>query len=264
MIDLEQMHRQAKELESILRLQSFSLALKMLKRENEIPKEATRPHRDMGFHLTFCQALAFSRRNGLTIAETKEDMWCFEPAVGLGFAKPPQRFLDGYNRYPKTASTLQAGSTWARNMPRFDHGLYSGVLSAPLQTAFFEPDIFIIYGTPAKMTQIMLAKNWLDGKDINPIISSHAACVYYVVPPIKEKKWHMSIPCGGDLRKAACEDYNMVFSAPIEVLSDLLQGLNAIRNEGLGLPLHVSPEMEFPLPKSYIEIGKSIGMDWLK
>ena len=74
----------------------------------------------------------------------------------------------------------------------------------------------------------------------------------------------MSIPCGGDLRKAACEDYNMVFSAPIEVLSDLLQGLNAIRNEGLGLPLHVSPEMEFPLPKSYIEIGKSIGMDWLK
>jgi uncharacterized protein (DUF169 family) len=149
-------------------------------------------------------------------------------------------------------------------MPRFDYGMYSAVVVAPLATANFEPDLFIVYGDPAKMTQIMLAKNWLDGRDITTNLSGHAACVYYVVPPIKERKWHMSLPCGGDLRRAVGEIYNMVFSAPIEVLGDLLKGLNAIRDEGLGLPLHLSPAIEYPLPKAYVEIGKSLGMDWVR
>ena len=264
MIDLGQMHKQARELERLLRLQSPPLALKMVERENEIPEEAQRPVRDMGYHLSFCQALALSRRHGLTIAQTKEDMWCFEPVVGLGFVKPPQRFLDGHTRYPEMSYSLEAGSTWAKNMPRFDYGTYSAVLSAPLEAAGFEPDIFLVFGAPAAMTQIMMAKNWLDGTDINPIISGNAACIYYIVPPIEGKTWHMSLPCGGDLRRAACEDYNMVFSAPTEVLADLLMGLKANRDKGLGLPIRISSAIEYPLPESYVKVGKSIGMDWVK
>jgi len=264
MNNLKDMHGQASELERLLRLQSLPLALKMLKSEDEIPKEAQRPVKDMGFHLNFCQALSLSRRNGLTIAQTIEDMWCFEPVVGLGFVKPPERFLEGYNRFPSSARTLEAGATWARNMPRFDYGKYIGVLCAPLEKASFEPDIFIAYGAPAKMTQIMLAKIWIDGKDITPTLSSHAACVYYVVPAIQEKKWQISLPCGGDLRRAACEDYNMIFSAPIEALRDLLLGLRAVKRESLGLPLHLTPAIEYPLPERYVQIGHSIGMDWVR
>jgi uncharacterized protein (DUF169 family) len=264
MANLEKIHEEARELERLLRLQSLPLALKMLKGEEETPKDAQRPVRDMGSHLNFCQALSMSRRNGLTLVQSMEDMWCFEPVIGLGLAKPPQRFLDGYNRYPETARSLEAGATWAQNMPRFESGAYWGVAMAPLEKTSFDPDVFIVYGAPAKMTQIMLAKNWLDGKDINPIISSHAACVYYVVPPIKEGAWQMSIPCGGDLRRAACEDYNMVFSAPLEILSDLLSGLRAIQEAGFGLPLRLTPGSEYPLQKTYREIGKLIGMDWLR
>ena len=95
-------------------------------------------------------------------------MWCFEPVVGFGFVKPSKRFLDGCNRYPASARNLEAGAIWARNMPRSEHSHYFGILSAPLKKANFEPDIFVVYGAPAKMTQIMLAKNWLDGKDIAP------------------------------------------------------------------------------------------------
>ena len=74
----------------------------------------------------------------------------------------------------------------------------------------------------------------------------------------------MSLPCGGDLRRAACEDYNMVFSAPMEALSDLLTGLKEISSKGLGLPPRVSPAIEYPLPESYVKVGKSIGMDWVR
>ncbi len=264
MANFEHVHKQAEELERLLRLQSFPVGLKLLKSVDEIPEGAQRPLRDMGHHLSFCQALALSRRNGMTIVETKEDMWCFEPVLGLGFEKPPQHFLDGYSRYPFNAITLEAGSTWAKGFPLLDYGLYSAVVSAPLATANFEPDLFIVYGEPAKISRILLAKEWLDGKVITTTVSGSAACVYYVVPVMKDKGWHVTTPCGGDLRRAACETYNMVFSAPIEVLNDLLRGLRAIQEAGGGFPLCISLSIEYPLPKSYVEMGKMIGMDWVK
>jgi len=261
---LDQMHEHAAEMVALLRLQSMPIALKMLRSEEEIPENAVRPVRDLGHHLSFCQALALTRRRGLTIAETREDMWCFEPVVGLGFAPPPQAFLDGHNRYPTSASTLGAGATWARNMPRFDHPTYRAVVTAPLETAGFDPDIFIVYGSPAVMTQIMLAKNWLDGGDILTTMSGHAACVYYVVPAVAQQQWRMSIPCGGDQRRAGCDDYSMVFSAPATVLGDLLAGLRAIRDTGCGLPSSPSFAVEYPLEKSYVELAHAIGMDWVR
>ncbi len=261
---LEQMHEQAAELVGVLRLQSMPIALKMLRTEEDIPGDAVRPVRDMGHHLSFCQALALTRRRGLTIAETKEDMWCFEPVVGLGFAPPPQAFLDGHNRFPASASTPEAGATWARNMPRFDYPTYSAVVTAPLETASFEPDIFILYGSPAVMTQVMLAKNWLDGLDIVTTMSGHAACVYYVVPAVARQEWRMSIPCGGDQRRASCDDYSMVFSAPAGALAGLLAGLKAIRDTGCGLPSSPSFATEYPLEESYVELAHAVGMDWVR
>ena len=191
---IEKIHGQARELERLLRLQSMPIALKMVTSEDRIPKNAVRPMRDRGHHLSFCQALAWTRRKGLTIAETREDMWCFEPVIGLGFVEPPQTFLAGHNRYPGSARNLAAGAAWAQNMPRFKFPKYKGVVTAPLETAPFEPDSFLLYGSPAAMTQIMMAKNWLDGKDIETTLTGHAACVYYVVPTIENGQWRMSIP----------------------------------------------------------------------
>lgn len=74
----------------------------------------------------------------------------------------------------------------------------------------------------------------------------------------------MSIPCGGDLRRTGCDDYSMIFSAPVNVLSGLLAGLKAILDASWGLPSNPTFAMEYPLEKSYVEIGKLIGMDWVK
>ncbi len=264
MPDIEAMHQRARALDRVLRLQSMPIGVKMLQDEGEIPDDAVRPVRDLGHHLSFCQALAWTRRRGMTIAETMDDMWCFEPVVGLGFVEPPRRFLEGHNRYPRSASSLEAGATWAENMPRFEPGRYSAVVTAPLEAASFEPDIFMLYGSPAVMAQVMLAKNWLDGRDIVTRMTGHAACVHYVVPALQDGAWRMSIPCGGDLRRTGCDDYSMVFSAPLDVLEDLLTGLEAIRETGCGLPSSPSFAIEYPLEKAYVEIGKAIGMDWVR
>ncbi len=264
MADIKRLHEQADELERLLRLQTYPVGVKLLRSVDEVPEGAKRPVKDLGYHLSLCQAIALARRAGMTIAEAKEDMWCFEPVIGLGFEKPPQRFLDGHNRYPFNTSTLEAGATWARNLPRLDYGLYKAVVVAPLAGVNFEPDILLLYGDPSKIHEVLSAKNWLDGKDPRPALSGNAACIYAIAPAMKDKVWQFTIPCLGDIRRAACDSCDMIFSAPIEVMDGLLEGLRAAHKTGKGLPRQPNMSIEYPQNPWYMEIGKMLGMDWLK
>ena len=56
----------------------------------------------------------------------------------------------------------------------------------------------------------------------------------------------------------------MIFSAPVQALHGLVEGLKAIRDVGWGLPSNTTFGIEYPLEKSYVEIGKLIGMDWVR
>lgn len=103
------LHEYGNKMETYLKLNTFTLAVKLLESKKNIPSLAKRPKKDFGYHLSLCQALAISRREETSFAMLKEDMWCFEPVIGLGLAKAPQYFLEGYNRFPKTARTLEAG-----------------------------------------------------------------------------------------------------------------------------------------------------------
>lgn len=86
-----------------------------------------------------CQCFSLSRRFGETVAQLFEDMWCPEPVIGFGLAKPPRYFLKGHNLYPDGVETLEAGANWAREFPRFPVGKYRGLVSAPLTTASLNP-----------------------------------------------------------------------------------------------------------------------------
>jgi uncharacterized protein (DUF169 family) len=104
MVNLDVFQKYGEELEEILRLRTFPLAIKLLEREEDIPEGAVRPVRDFGYHLSLCQAFSRSRHVGtniygaategiappsVTIAMLKEDMWRPEPVIGYGLAGPP-------------------------------------------------------------------------------------------------------------------------------------------------------------------------------
>lgn len=142
---MENFRAYAEEIQKPLALQSPPIAVKMLEKEQDIPEGAKRPKRDFGVCLAQCQAFAFAERNGMSIALLKEDMWCLEPVIGYGLEEHPQYFLEGRNRYPDDVETLEAGANWARGFPRFEAGKYVGIVSGPLATVGFEPDLVVIY-----------------------------------------------------------------------------------------------------------------------
>ena len=149
MSEIDSLRGYGEELERRLRLATSPMAIKLLRKGKKITEGAKRPLPDFGYHLSACQGFSMSRRQGITVAMLKEDMWCPEPVISLGFAEPPQYFLDGHNRFPGSVATLEAGSTWAREFPRLKAGDYVGIVSAPLTSATFEPDVVVIYGNPA-------------------------------------------------------------------------------------------------------------------
>lgn len=252
------------ELDQRLRLRSYPIAVKLLGKEEEIPEGAIRPVKDLGYHLSTCQAF-FSSRNklgqGMSIAMLKEDMWCFEPVIGYGIAEPPEYFLAGHNRFPESVRSLEAGSNWARAFPRFKFGKYIGIVSTPLAAVNYEPDLIIIYCNPAQLTNLLMATVWNDGKDISCRISGHAACVYSVVPVIQGGECQVTIPCLGDRRRAMAQDDELIFSVPKGKVEDLVLGLRHFEEHGYKPVAHPMVMPEYELVESYAEIGRMLGMD---
>lgn len=251
----------AEEFEKRLRLKSFPIAVKMLENEGDIPKGATRPKRDLGYRLATCQGFAISRREGTHITMLKEDMWCPESVIGFGLAEPPQYFFDGYIRYPDDNATLEAGSTWAREFPRFEDGKYIGLVSSPLATANFEPDVIILYCDSTQLKVLLSAAAWREGHELTCTVSGKGACVYAIVPVVQHGRCQVTVPCGGDKRFAVSQDFEMIFSAPQAKTEELLMALRHLEEYGLKLPLNYMMVPEYELRDSYAKLGKMMGMD---
>jgi len=245
-----------------LGLRSKPIAVRLLRNEAEIPENAIRPMRDLGSHMSLCQAFSRARRQGDTIAMLLQDHWCVEPVIGFGYGEPPEYFMSGANRYPASASSLEAGSHWAHIMPKLEPNKYAGVLCAPWETANFEPDTVLIYCDPAQLTHLMISVNWIDGNDVVSQISGHSACVYAVVPAIKNNDFHITVPCIGDRKRAAAQDNEMIFSCPPDKASALLEGLHGTSTTQVGFPIYHDMALEYPLAPAYRKIGEMMGIEY--
>ncbi len=251
----------SEQIEKQMRVDSYPIAVKLIKKMEDIPENAVRPVKDLGYSLSTCQAFSYSRRRGLTVAQLKEDMWCPEPVMGFGLEETPEYFLEGNNRYPSDVVSIEAGKAWAqKEFPRLPVGEYIGVVSAPLAEAKFEPDVVLIYCNPAQMTLMLLAWAYRTGRDMETKLSGHSACIYSVVFPMKTKQCYISTPCGGDRWRAMAGDDEMIFSIPFDEVDRMLEGLRYMEKTGRKMPFGLHMQPEYPLEGSYLKIAKLLDM----
>jgi uncharacterized protein (DUF169 family) len=259
MTDIRIYQEYGEELERRVRLKTFPIALKMLEKEKDIPEGAKRPVKDLGHQYSLCQVLQMARRNGSTIAMLKEDHWCFEPVVGYGMGEPPAYFLEGHNRHPRDVKTLEAGKHYAEQFPRLKVGKYVAIAIAPLRATNFEPDAVMIYCDSAQLCLLMLARENKEGYNLKCALSSHAACVYGMVPALQSGECQVAIPCRGDHYRAMAGDEEMIFTVPRGKLDDLMEGLRYVEKTGSKLPQGYTVLPEHPVHESYRKIGEMMG-----
>jgi uncharacterized protein (DUF169 family) len=248
------------ELKRLLLLRTSPIAVKMLEGEEDIPEGAIRPKRDRGYHLAQCQAFALTRRRGETIAMLKEDNWCWAPLIGYGLVEP----LDENTISPLIyiVENMEAAKKVAKNFPRFEYGKYIGILSAPLKTASFKPDLVLIYSNTAQLRSMLLAIKYKEGYLLKSEFDPIDSCVYSVVPPIQNGDYRITLPDPGEYERAMAEEGEIILSVPPDRLEELVMGLRFFEKIKLGYT-HLTMEMrpDFPQPEFYKELFKMWGLD---
>jgi len=242
MVTLEEVHKLGTELERWLRMRVHPIAVKMLKGREDVPGDAVIPTRDWGHKYALCQAFAKAQRDGLTVAMFKEDMWCFEPVLGLGLAE----------------------SIPYRNMPHLEYGEYQGIAVGPVNTCSFMPQVVTMHVNGMQMSQLLIVKNWIDGRDVHSQLSGHAVCNYAVVPPLLSGECTVAIPCKGDRRLAMAQDDEIMFSLLPDMLPDFVEGTRFLQEHNWGIPMLQEYKEEYDLKPAYAKLGEMLGMDMKK
>lgn len=244
MTELEEFNQYGEDLERVLLMRSFPIAVKMLEKESDVPPGAVRPEKDRGCHLAQCQAFAMSRREGTAVAMFLRDQWCPTAPMAYGFADRPESIAQ-----------------WTHPYDCFERGKYAGIVSAPLKTANFMPDVVILYLNTAKLRSLLLA---LPIADV-PTVAGHffpPSCGWAVVNPIQTGKYYVVVPDPGEYQRALTEEGDMMFSAPREKMPALMA---AVRQNEHGMFSYREHSMfmqtDFERPDFYKDLFKSWGLD---
>jgi len=249
------------DLEQMLILRTHPIAMKMLTSEDEVPEGAIRPKRDKGEHYAVCQAFSLARRQGLTIAMFLEDHWCFEPIISYGLVEPPEDYLEGSTNSFFIADK-EAAAKHAREMTRLPFGRYPGMVMGPLSKAGFEPDLVMIYCTPAQLRHLLLALRYQNGTQVTSTLDPIGSCVHSVVPPLTTGECAVAVPDPGDFERAGAAEEELVFTVPKPRLRELMEGIYHFEKIGRGFrEFNLSLHADFLQPPFYQEYFKLWGLD---
>ena len=242
---VKEYNRYGEELENILLLRTSPVAVKMLKKESDIPAGALRPKKDRDTHYAQCQAFAMTRREGVTVAMLKEDHWC--PAALMAYGMVP----------------LPKGMNPTRMHPydMFDYGKYIGILTAPLKNAHFKPDVVIIYSNTSQLRSLLLSF----GPDKVPQVGGRyfpPSCAHAVVTPMLKDGYWVILPDPGEYQRALCDEGEMMFAFPAAKLPDLMADLSRFQSQGFAYRRnYYFMQGDFSRPDFYKAMFKEWGLE---
>ena len=239
-----------------IKLQTYPLAIKMLDGAEEIPKNAKSPVRDFGAPFSLCQALALSRKEGLSIVLDGNSQSCPIALAGLGFVRP-EEFLSGKYVLAPTNQSTEARKKIAGALPRFPFGKYQHILISPIRAASFDPDVIVLYGSGAQVMRMIQAAVFSSGKALTSTATGSGGCLLPIVAPMLEGECKFGVPGNGDRRLGLVADGELAFGMPRERFEDIITGLKLSHEGKQTYP--ISPgylKMEYKMPPSYVELRK--------
>ncbi len=248
---IAELHRYAEEIERMMLLRSYPLAVKMLEKETDIPEGAVRPKRDLGCHLTQCQAFTLSRRKGMAIAMLAEDQWCWGAIMAYGLVD--QRIAE---QFPEISEEV-------KKIPLLEHGRYAGIVSAPLRDAAFVPDIVIIYSNVAQLNNMLHSLSFAGEGKVGTPLYPIASCSMSVIPALSGE-YAVTIPDPGELGRGLASEDEIIFTLPLGKLRTLVEQLRMFRDEmHWGYKDHAFLEIcpDFPRPDFYKRLFRACGLD---
>ncbi len=248
------------KLSEYLHLQTFPVAVGMLKSEEE---HGGRDRKVKRMPMPVCQGLAISRRYGWKTLMGPEEMTCPVGAVALGFVPPKPQFLDGSIEVPYWVRTKEARAKIAQNLPKLEYGKYKLIASAPLACADFEPHLILIYGNPAQIMRLVQSCIYLMGEPIVSYSLGAAGCGTYISKALLTDECQFVLSGAGDRIFAATQDHEVCFSIPMAKIEGVLKGLEETHRAGMKYPITSYLKHQPELPETYRDLMGYLQADCL-
>lgn len=239
-------------LSTYIRPLTFPLAIKMLASEDEIPDKTRRPFKQMKKRVAICQGIGMARKLGWAVAMGKEDMQCALGAAPFGFFKDIDFYNEGNLAAGMFTATKEIGKKEENLVDRFEHGLYSHILLAPISRTTFQPDLYMIYGNPAQIMRLIQGALYNEGGGIQSSSMGRLGCAA-VITVIKKGECRYLVPGNGDRIFGMTQDFEMLFMIPSSKIDRVLDGLAKTHQAGVRYPITSFFNFEATFPPSYQE-----------
>lgn len=249
-----------RKIEQYIRPLTFPVAVK-ISAGRDIPEGYRRPTSLFGHRINICQGVNMARRYGWNFGFVHEDMACPLSIPIFGFCEDPDFVTRGEIIYPDFTCSLEAAQKTQAMQPKAPVGSIGSILVAPLGRADFEPDLILVYGSPAQVVRLVQGALYREGGAIESRFSGRCACAQEFINPYLSGKCNVIIPAQGERLFAMTADDELVFSIPRGQLESVVEGVEVTHKRGVSrIPtpffgLRIEPEF----PKRYQELAEFCG-----
>jgi len=240
-----------RRMELLLRLKSFPIAFKLLKKKemlSEIPFLRRMDHR-----VALCQLITIVRTFDWTVGADLDDfIFPMCPSI-LGLTDLPEVYKDGTFRSIVWTKTREDGRKYENSIPRIPLGEYEAVVLAPLVYNPFDPDMVLIYANPAQMMLLINSLQFEDYEVMEFFCVGEGSCSDAIARCYLRGKPSLTIPCYGERRYGHAQDDELVMALPAGMMEKALRGMEALYKRGIRYPIsHAGAEIDvtnaFPAP----------------
>ena len=221
----------------MIRPQTAPLGIKIMPPGTPLPEAAVRPAR-YSIQVSACQWFTLARRWNRIAGLTAEDINCSPCLAALGWMTMGDLgdlaayFLEmGYFH-----SINQAQRAAARLDP-IAAGKIGGMAVFPLDQAPMDPDLVLIYGSPAQMARLAAGYAYHTGELVQAAIPGFGFSCLSAIRPFVTGKPAMVLPGRGERILAGTEEGEMCFSIAAGDMEALADGLEKSHEKGSRYPV---------------------------
>ena len=246
----------AKQFEYYLRLRTFPVALKLYESVEEMEKipKIIKPQ----WNPTLCQLVTIARTFGWTVGATEKEFVSPYCPSTLGFCPPPEAATDGRQMHEIWFATQEDARKHQKAMRRIPQGKFKALALAPLFSNRIEqPDMIIIYGTPAQMIRLIAGIQWENYERLQFFSVGESACTDFIGECYLSQKPSLTIPCFGERRYGSVQEDELVIALPPQTIDKILKGLEGTQRSGIRYPIpfygcQVDPKSG--MPQKYLDL----------
>lgn len=225
------------EISTIIRPQSFPLGVKLFKDISKLPEGAVRPSK-YGIKISLCQWTTMARRWGRIVGATAEDINCTPCLAALGLKRLEKyEHLSEYFLEMGYFNRIELAEMATKELSPIPSGEISGISFFPLNIAPVEPDIILIYGTPAQMSRLAAGYLYNSGELIKSQTTGFGISCLSSIKPFFTRKPAFVHPGRGERILAGTDECEMIFTFPAEYCELLLDGLRKTHEKGTRYPV---------------------------